>query len=202
VVAREQLETAARAMQTRVAAARLIGPPLGGALFGVAQLLPFLADAISYVVSIVTLGAIRAQFQEARERDRSPLRTQIADGFHFLWSEPFLRTTALILTLGNIASPASLLIAVVIIGKRQGLSSAEIGALNAGVGVALLLGALVAACVTRVLSMRAILVGELSSSCACGVFVLHPSVYVLLAGILPQSFVIPSTDTASHTAIA
>jgi MFS family permease len=196
VVPRDQLEAAAGAMQTRVASARLIGPPLGGALFGVARLLPFLADAISYVVSIVTLAAIRAPFQEVRERDRSPLRTQAAEGFRFLWGEPFLRTTALIFTLGNIVSPASLLIAVVIIGRREGLSSARIGVLNAGMGLALLLGSLVAARVTRRFSMRAILVGELWSSCACGVFLLHPSAYVLLAGILPQSFVIPSTDTA------
>lgn len=196
VVPRERLETAAGAIQTRVAAARLLGPPLGGALFGFARLLPFLADGISYVVSIATLGAIRAQFQEPRERDRAPVHTQAAEGFRFLRREQFLRTTALIFTLGNIVSPASLLIAVVIIGKRQGLSSVEIGALNAGMGVALLLGSLVAARITRRFSMRGILVGELWSSCACGIFLVHPSVYVLLAGILPQSFVIPSTDTA------
>jgi MFS family permease len=196
VVPQDQLETAAGAIQTRVAAARLTGPPLGGALFGFARLLPFLADAISYVVSIVSLAAIRAQFQEPRERDAAPLHTQVAEGFRFLWSEPFLRTSALIFTLGNIVSPGSLLIAIVIIGKRQGLSSAEIGALNAGMGVALLAGSLVASRVTRRFSRRAILVGELWSSCACGVFLLHPSVYLLLVGILPQSFVIPSTDTA------
>jgi MFS family permease len=196
VVSAEQLGGAAGAEQARIAAVRLAGPPIGGALFGVARLLPFLVDAVSYVVSFVTLFLIRTPFQEKRERDRSPLHSQIAEGFRFLWGQPFLRTTALIFSLGNLVSPASLLLAVIVIGTRQGLSSGAIGVLNAVFGATLLAGAFVAGYVTRRLSMRAILVTELWSSCTCAVFLLHPSVYVLLAGTLPQSFVIPSTDTA------
>jgi predicted MFS family arabinose efflux permease len=196
VVAPEQLAEAAGIEQSRVATARLAGPPLGGALFGIARSLPFLVDAISYAVSLVTLAGIRAQFQETRDHDPSRLRAQIAEGVRFLWSEPFLRTTALIFSLGNIVSPASLLLAVVIVGKRQGLTSGEIGVLNAAMGATLLLGSLIAGRVTRALSMRTILVVELWCSCSCAIFLVHPSVYVLLAGILPQSFVIPSTDTA------
>lgn len=196
VVPPEQLQEAAAVEQSRVASARLAGPPLGGALFGIARWLPFLADAVSYAVSLVTLAAIRAQFQEEREHEPSRLRAQIGEGIRFLWTQPFLRTTALIFTLGNIVSPASLLLAVVIIGKRQGLTGGEIGALNAGMGAALLAGSLVARRITRVLSMRTILVGELWASCSCAIFLVHPTVYLLLAGILPQAFVIPSTDTA------
>jgi MFS family permease len=196
VVPREQLTTAAGMAQTRIAGAQLAGPPLGGVLFGIARLLPFLFDAISYGVSLVTLAGIRAQFQEERVRERVPIHAQISEGIRFLWSEPFLRTTALIFTLGNIVSPASLLLAVVIIGKRQGLSGGEIGALNAAMGATLLAGSFIASRVTRFLSMRTILVGELWASCSCAIFLVHPSVYLLIAGILPQSFVIPSTDTA------
>lgn len=196
VVAPEQLAEAAGIEQSRVATARLAGPPLGGALFGIARSLPFLVDAVSYAISLVTLAGIRAQFQETRERDRSPLRAQIAEGVRVLWAEPFLRTTALIFSLGNIVSPASLLLAVVIVGKRQGLTSGEIGLLNAAMGGTLLLGSFIAGRVARRLPMRTILVAELWCSCACAIFLVHPSVYLLLAGILPQSFVIPSTDTA------
>jgi MFS family permease len=199
VVPAEQIGEAAGIEQSRVATARLAGPPLGGALFGIARWLPFLTDAVSYAVSLVTLAGIRAQFQEEREHDPSPLRTQVAEGIRFLWREPFLRTTALIFSLGNIVSPASLLLAVVIVGNRQGLTSGEIGALNAAMGATLLLGSFIAGRVTRMLSMRTILVAELWSSCSCAIFLVHPSVYLLLAGILPQSFVIPSTDTALNT---
>jgi MFS family permease len=175
VVPPEQLSMAAGTEQTRVATARLAGPPLGGALFGVARLLPFLVDALSYVVSLVTLALIRKPFQESRELDRSPIHTQIADGFRFLWQQPFLRTTALIFSLGNIVSPASLMLAVVIIGKREGLTSAQIGALGAVFGVTLLAGSFIAGYVTRRLPMRTILVVELWSSCSCAIFLLHPT---------------------------
>jgi MFS family permease len=196
VVPPEQLSTAAGAEQARNATARLVGPALGGAFFGIARLLPFLVDAVSYVVSLVSLALIRTPFQETRERDRAPIHRQIAEGFRFLWTQPFLRTTALIFSIGNIVSPGSLMLAVIIVGKRQGLSSAQIGALSAVFGVTLLAGSFVAGYVVRRLPMRTILVAELWSSCSCGIFLVHPSVYVLLAGILPQSFVIPSTDTA------
>ena len=48
--------------------------------------------------------------------------------------------------------------------------------------------------VTQRLSMRTILVTELWSSCACGIFLLHPSAYLLLVGILPR-------DEASGTSL-
>ena len=39
------------------------GPSLGGLLFSLGRALPFLADAISYAVSIVTLLLVRAPLQ-------------------------------------------------------------------------------------------------------------------------------------------
>ena len=53
VVPRRQLPAAAGTVQARLAIVRLAGPPLGGALFGIARALPFVADVISYTFSIV-----------------------------------------------------------------------------------------------------------------------------------------------------
>ena len=80
VVPATQLPDAAAAEQARISAVSLAGPPLGGALFGLGRSLPFLADAISYAFSIVSLASMRTPFQESRERDTAPLRTQIARG--------------------------------------------------------------------------------------------------------------------------
>src|SRR4051812_47579792 len=52
--------------EARTRGAAMVGQPLGGALFGVARLLPFLVDALSYVVSLVTLVLIKGDFQTAR----------------------------------------------------------------------------------------------------------------------------------------
>src|SRR6266699_1079169 len=94
VVPARQLPAAAGAQTGRQAAVRLAGPPLGGALFGLARVLPFLVDAVSYAFSTLSLVAIRTPFQEDREPDLSRLRSRLAEGFRFLWRQPFLRTSA------------------------------------------------------------------------------------------------------------
>ncbi|HWX09003.1 MAG TPA: MFS transporter [Gaiellaceae bacterium] len=194
VVPASQLADAAGAEQARLAIVRLTGPPVGGALFGLGRALPFLADAVSYVFSIASLLAIRKPFQEERETDTSRLRSQIAEGFRFLWQQPFLRTTALIFAIANFAF-SGLMLAVIVIGKRQGLPSGQIGLLVAALGASTLLGAFVSGVLRRRFSMRTILVVELWAAVGSAAFIARPNVYVLVAGLLPQSFVIPVTDS-------
>ena len=194
VVPPAQLPAAAGAEQARLAVVSLAGAPLGGALFGLARALPFAVDAASYVFSFVSLLAMRKPFQEERELDTSRLRSQIAEGFRWLWAQPFLRTCALIFALGNFAL-AGLLLAVLVVGKRQGLSSGEVGVLIATFGVCTLLGSLVSGPFRRLLSMRAILVGEVWSWTGCAAFLVWPNVYVLMAGLLPQAFLQPTTNS-------
>src|SRR5882724_591447 len=69
VVPTRQLPSAAGAQTGRQAAVQLAGPPLGGALFGLARALPFLVDAASYAFSTLSLLAMRTPFQEEREPD-------------------------------------------------------------------------------------------------------------------------------------
>jgi hypothetical protein len=176
---------------------QLAGPPLGGALFGLARALPFVVDAISYAFSTLSLLAMRTPFQEARERDRTSVRAQLAEGFRFLWGQPFLRTCALLFGLANFLGPG-LLLAVVVIGTRQGLSGGAVGLLVAAFGACLLLGAILSPAVRRLLPVRAILLLELWTWPGCAAFLVWPNVYVLVAGILPTALAIPSTDSVVH----
>ena len=194
VVPRVQLPAAVSTQVGRQAAVQLAGPPVGGALFGLARSLPFLVDAASYSLSTISLLAVRARFQEERERNRAPLRSQVAEGFRFLLNQPFLRTCALLFALGNFIGPGVLL-ALVVIGRRQGLSGAEIGALAAAFGASLLVGSLASGLVRRLLPIWAILVLELWTWIGCAAFLVWPSVYVLTAAMLPTGFAIPSTDS-------
>src|SRR4051794_32663720 len=59
VVAREQLPTAIAQQNAQYAVGALVGPPVGGALFGINQILPFLVDAGSYAFSAVSLRFVR-----------------------------------------------------------------------------------------------------------------------------------------------
>lgn len=197
VVPLHQLPAAAGAQTGRLAAVQLAGPPAGGALFGVAASLPFVVDAISYAFSTSSLVAIRAPFQQPRDVDTARLRTRFAEGFRFLWAHPFLRTTALLFGLGNFVGPG-ILLAIVVVGRQQGLSAAAVGGLTAAFGASVLVGSIAAPLLRRRLSVRAILLLELWTGIGCGLFLIHPSVYVLVAGVVPTAFVIPSSDSVVH----
>jgi hypothetical protein len=197
VVPVRQLPGAAATQSGRDAGVRIIGPPLGGALFALARTLPFLVDAASYAFSSLSLLAMHTPFQEERETDLSALRFRVAEGFRFLWSRPFLRTCALLFGLANFLGPG-LLLAVVVIGTRQGLSGGQVGVLVAAFGVCLLLGSFLSPLVRRVLPVRAVLLLELWTWLGCAAFLIRPNVYVLTAGILPTALAIPSTDSVVH----
>ena len=197
VVPARQLPAAMATVTGRRAAVRLAGPPVGGFLFGIGRALPFLFDAVSYTFSIVSLLAMRTPFQQAREADPSPLRSRLAAGFRYLWSQPFLRTCAMLFGLANFTGPG-ILLAVVIIGRRQGLSGGQVGVLLAAFGACLLAGSFLSPLVRRLLPVRAVLLLELWTWPGSALFLIWPNVYVLTAAILPTALAIPSTDSVVH----
>jgi MFS family permease len=194
VVPGRQLQEAAAAEQSRYAAVTVAGPSLGGALFGLGRSLPFLGDAVSYTASILTLTWMRTPFQETRERDPAPLRTQMREGVAWLWANAYLRTTALIFAVGNFGFSGIYLVFVVL-AKRDGFSPAAIGALIAVFGAVSLVGALAAPRLARLLSMRSIMVGNEWLSAAIVLCAIAPGPYVLLACVLPIAFFSPSLNS-------
>ena len=194
VVPKPQLPMATSVLTARFALVRLVGPPLGGVLFGIARSLPFLTDAASYVFSTASLAAMRTPFEEEREPETAPIRTRLVEGMRFLWASPFLRTIVLLFSLMQIIAPGAQL-ALVVIGRRQGLSSAEIGGLVAASGVFLLVGSLLAPFARRMLPTRALIVLEMWTWAGCALFLVFPSVYVLTASMLPTMLAIPTTDS-------
>ena len=194
VVPRLQLPAAAGAREARRSVVRLGGPPLGGALFGLSRALPFVVDAASYAFSTLSLLAMRTPFEEERSRDETPLRTRLAEGFRFMWHQPFLRTTAFVYGIGNFVASAMLLL-IVVIGRRQGLSAGEVGVLSAAVGVGTLIGSLASPLFRRALSIRTILLLELWTWIGCWSFVIWPRTYVLAAAVTLFGVAAPVTDS-------
>ncbi|MFL5969125.1 MAG: MFS transporter [Gaiellaceae bacterium] len=194
VVPAPQLPAAAGAREGRRAVVRLGAPPLGGALFGISHALPFLANAASYAFSTLSLLAMRTPFQEEREPERAPLRAQIAEGFHFLWSNAFLRTTAFLYGIGNFLVPATFLV-MVVVGRGQGLSPAQIGLLSAGIGVGTLIGSLASPLARKTFSVRTILLLELWTWLGSWLFVVWPNAWVLAAALTLFGVAAPVTDS-------
>src|SRR5258706_8001849 len=91
MVPREQLPTVSSQNQAIGYTAALLGPTLSGALYSVDRLFPFLVDAISYVVSVISLFFINTPFQEERRNAPQKLRVEIKEGYLWLWHYPLLR---------------------------------------------------------------------------------------------------------------
>jgi MFS family permease len=193
VVPKSQLPRAAAAEQARLSTVVLAGPPLGGFLFGLGRSLPFLADALSYVFSLFSVLAIRAPFQEELKTPEGTLRGQMTEGFAWLWRQPFLRTCALLFAFGNVGGNALYLL-IVVAGRRQGLSPAQIGLLIAMYGGLSLVGSAIAPRVQGLLGMRTILVVTLWLSLGLALYVVEPNVYVLIAGLVPFALLDPTLN--------
>jgi MFS family permease len=190
VVPGRQLPAAAAAEQARYATVTLIAPPLGGSLFGLARVLPFVTDVVSYVCSFVSLLAMRTPFQEERQESTAALRTELVEGVRWLWSHRFFRACALLFSWTNLIFEALFLV-VIVVGRKQGLSGGEIGGLFAVFGAASLLGSIVAPRLSRLLSMRTIVIAGFWIQLGFAAFLLKPSVYVLLGGAIPTAFFLP-----------
>ena len=130
------------------------------------------------------------------EEEKAPaegIRTQIAEGFAWLWQRPFLRTCAFLFAGSNLAFNG-LLLTMIVAARRQGLSSTRIGLLVAAFGGLAFLGSLVATRFARLLSMRAIVLVAFWLALGAAVFVAEPNVYVLLAGSVPLLFFNPTLN--------
>ncbi len=194
VVPRQELPAAVGVQEARRAVVQLGGPPLGGALFGLGRSLPFFFDAVSYAFSTISLLAMRTPFQERRAVERLCIRAQVAEGFRFLWREPFLRTCAFLYGIGNFVAPG-LLLAIVVVARGQGLSAGAIGLVSALLGAALLVGAVASPLARRSLSVRQILLLEFWTWSVPLLFLAWPNAYVLAAAMVPFGLAAPVTDS-------
>ena len=194
VVPTAQLPTAVSAIQARQSVVLLLGPAVGGALFGLGRAVPFVVDALSYGFSYLSLGLMRTPFQEERERDRTPVRTRIAEGFRFLWNEPFIRFSTFFYGIGNFSIPGMLFV-LVVVAEDEGLRSAEIGVMLAIFGAGTLVGALASPLFRRALGVRTILLLESWAGLLAAAYLAVPSVWVLLAALTIQGITLPVTNS-------
>lgn len=130
--------------------AAVLGPALAGALFQLARWLPFLADAVSYLVTAVCVGCIRADLTLAdpvgdgsADRDEPSWGRELGAGLRFVRRTPFLRFL-LWWSVGVNALLAALYYLAVFTLAGHGHGSGPTGAVLAVSGAAGLLGALAA----------------------------------------------------------
>jgi predicted MFS family arabinose efflux permease len=160
VVAKEQLSSAMGRVQATMGIAALLGSALGGLLFTLRSLLPFLADALSYLVSVGSLFFIRTTFQQQRSDRPHHLYQEIVEGLQWIWMQPLLRTMALI-TAVNVFSGAGQTLIVIIIAQAQNVSNSTIGLIFSMGGVGSIVGSLVVSFIQRRFRFAQIIIGAL-----------------------------------------
>lgn len=153
MVTRSQLPAAFAQLSARGFTGLALGQTLGGLLFGVSRLLPFLADAVTYLVSLFSLILVRGRFQEDRAGRPRGLGREIGEGLAWTWRHPFLRTTAL-LSAGLDSVTNALYLTVIVAALRLGATPAVVGILLGFIGLSGVAGSLVATRLAGVLSPR------------------------------------------------
>jgi hypothetical protein len=71
IVADEHLEPAWAVTEGRQYAVNIVGPPLGGLLYGLGGAIPFVADAVSYSISVLTSQRLRGRLGSWPTRRRA-----------------------------------------------------------------------------------------------------------------------------------
>lgn len=158
VVSPAQLPAAVAQNQATVGASGLVGPALGGALFGLGRAVPFVADALSYAVSAVALLCVRTPLQERRTAPRGALWTEIGVGVRWLWSEPVVRRL-LGLNAGVNLLYGGWTLLLIALARRLDASDATVGLIFAAGGAGTLVGALLTPRIQRRLGVGPLLVG-------------------------------------------
>ncbi len=166
VVASEQLSTAAAYNQALFSIAFVVGPPLGGVLFTVNPLLPFGLDALSFLISMVTLLAITIPFQQSRLATKPHLLREIGEGLAWLWCEPISRYLTVMQALIGIALGGSALVIIRLVAHALPYASARTlpaitGTLLTFAGIGGILGAILSPRLLRHFTLPHIIGGSL-----------------------------------------
>lgn len=188
-------------MQSRSQLAGLLGPLLGGGLYGVSPALPFAADAASYLVSFGLLLGIRSPAAPSRSPEGA--LAGLATAWRWLRGDRFLLPAALwVAALTAVFAAVGLV--VIVVARDRGASAAETGLMYAISTAGGLIGALLTPALQRRLRPGAVFRGvavvdtaatlallPLSSPVAIGIagaaaFLLVPAVSASLFGELSR----------------
>jgi MFS family permease len=144
VVPDEDLAAALSQNQARQHVASLVGGPVGGALFSVVRWLPFAVDAVTYAVSWVLLGRIRADLSPVESDQARPrMRESLVEGLRFIVERPFFRVLMIWSSTLNLLVNALFFVAILRL-LEGGFAPVQIGLVETAVGLSGVLGAVAA----------------------------------------------------------
>ncbi|MGY5035992.1 MFS transporter [Streptomyces sp. 900116325] len=161
LVPQSQLPEAFAKNEARSYGASLAGPPLGGFLYALGRSVPFLFDAISYLLSFLAVSFIRRPDHPKQEKSaKTSLRQDMLEGMRHVATSTFLRAVILMATPVNFALTGAQFSAVLIL-TDAGQSPKMLGLAQGSIAIGGLLGALCAARIQRLLPFHRLLITAL-----------------------------------------
>jgi MFS family permease len=200
IVAPEQLTMAVTQEEFVEGTTALFGPSLAGVLYTLNAILPFLTDAISYVISLISILLMRVPAQTVRavktkgvSRGRMLWR-EITEGAIWVWRQPFILTMTLLMGASAFVLRGSTLI-IIILAQQQHVSAFVIGLIFATGGIGAILGSLLVTRLQRYLSVgQSIMLVRWYYVLSWPLYALAPYAFVFAAMMFGEGFVDPIED--------
>jgi predicted MFS family arabinose efflux permease len=129
----------------------LLGPPLGTFLLSISRLLPFVADAISYLVLLIALCCMRTSLQAERKAVKAHLLLDIREGLHWVWQQPVMRLLIVLSGYLEVIVTINVLL-VPVIARNAHFPLSLVGVILAAAGIGNLMGVAISPLLQRWIS--------------------------------------------------
>lgn len=127
VVNKDSLTQALGQYEASANTASLIGPIVGGWLYQIGRGLPFLVDAVSFLISALSLSFVSVSLQETKDTHKpQPTGKEIARGMVWLRSHPVLWPVTVVRSVGALVSGGQTLI-IILLAKHLTDSTSATG---------------------------------------------------------------------------
>jgi len=166
VVPKEQIASANSSLETTNQLSTIGGPAIVGGLLSIVKAPALLvADSLTFLVSTISLSAIRDREVPKPKEERKKLRHEIAEGLKFVWNNKIIRAVSFTTSTSNLFSTAQATLVPLVILRDLHISPAVFGVIESIAAVGGLLGAVTAAKLSKaigegqVIAYSAVLMG-------------------------------------------
>ncbi|WP_326842051.1 MFS transporter [Streptomyces sp. NBC_01558] len=130
---------------------QLAGPPIGGVLFSLSHSLPFLGNALSFLISALCVNSLKGNFANppTTQPTTTSLRTEVAEGLRWLLKHRVLRTLAGTAAIGNLVFTAKMSLLVLLAKNQLGLGDIGYGLLLSSTAVGAFIGSFLSAPISK-----------------------------------------------------
>jgi MFS family permease len=178
IVKKEEVTKAFGQYEASANSAALVGPALGGTLYQIGRGLPFLVDAISYIISAISLLFVKSDFQQSTDTKKIQLN-EVMHGAQWLWQHDVIRTITVARAFGGIVSGGQSLI-LILLAQRMDVTPAMIGIIFSIGTIGVIAGSLISDRVQKHLGLnRALIISRWAIVLAFSLQIFSPN-FILL----------------------